>query len=81
MSTAEIKLDLFRKIDNLNDAELEKIYDVFLTLLYSHEKHMLADMERKAIQEALDGSKQDEVFSHESVMNEAKQKYPQLKFK
>lgn len=32
MNTAEIKLDLFRKIDNLTEPELEKMYRKYNTI-------------------------------------------------
>lgn len=72
MNTAEIKLDLFRKIDKLKDTELERIYQVFLSLLTPSEKYTLTDVERSAIEESLDCSKKGETFTHESVMKEAK---------
>jgi len=45
MNTAEIKLDLFRRIDNLKDIELEEIYQTFLSLLPSSEKYTLTNSE------------------------------------
>jgi UDP-N-acetylmuramyl tripeptide synthase len=81
MNTAEIKLDLFRRIDNLKDNELERIYQAFLSLLPSSEKYALTDSERKAIEEAMDYSKSGETLTYESVMQEAQSRYPQLKFK
>lgn len=81
MNTAEIKLDLFRKIDNLKDSELERIYQVFLSLLTPAEKYILADAEKKAINEALECSEKGEIYTNESVMKEAQNRYPQLKFK
>lgn len=81
MNTAEIKLDLFRRIDNLKDTELEEIYETFLSLLPSSEKYTLTNSERKAVEEALDCSKKGETCTHESVVEEAKTKYSQLKFK
>lgn len=47
MTTAEIKLDMFRKIDNLSESQLEKIYHVFLSLL-KFEKYSLSDAEKLA---------------------------------
>lgn len=81
MNTAEIKLDLFRKIDNLRGTELKKFYQAFLSLLPPSEKYTLAKEEGKAVEEALECSKKGEIFTHESVMKEAQTRYPQLKFK
>lgn len=81
MNTAEIKLDLFRKIDNLKDSDLERIYQVFLSLMTPTEKYALANTEKKAIEEALTCSEKGEIYSDESVMKEAQSRYPQLKFK
>jgi hypothetical protein len=81
MNTAELKLDLFRRIDNLKDIELERFYQTFLSLLSSSEKYALTNAERNAIEEALDCSKKGKTFSHEAIVEEAKVKYPQLKFK
>ncbi len=80
MNTAEIKLDLFRKIDNLKDTELDRIYQAILSLLPS-EKYTLTGAEKKAIEEALECSKKGETYTHESVMKEAQGRYPHLKFK
>ena len=80
MNTAEIKLDLFRRIDNLPKAELENIYNKFLALLNDTSKYKLTKLERKAIKEALAESENNNVHSHEEVVSEAKQKYPNLKF-
>jgi hypothetical protein len=34
MNAAEIKLDLFRRIDKLPKADLESLYDKFIALFY-----------------------------------------------
>lgn len=79
MGTAEIKLDLFRRIDRLSENELNKVYSAFLAILASSEKHNLTSQEIKAIDEAL--NKPYNPISSESVMNDARQRYPNLKFK
>ncbi len=81
MNTAELKLDLFRKIDMLSDSEIEKIHQLILTLINASEKYVLKDTEKMAIDEAIEYSKKGETLKHESVMNEAKNKYRKLKFK
>ena len=41
----------------------------------------LSEEENKAIDAALRESEKGEVYSHDEVMREAKEKYPHLKFK
>jgi predicted transcriptional regulator len=81
MNTAEIKLDLFRRIDNLSDAELKKRYDMITAILGNSSEYKLNPGERKAVDEAIADSKTGKVFTSEQVMSEAKQKYSNLKFK
>lgn len=81
MNAAEIKLDLFRRIDNLPKADLESLYSKFIALIDTSSKYQLNDFEKKAIEEALEKSGKDKVYSHSEVINEACQKYPNLKFK
>ena len=80
MNTAELKLDLFRRIDSLQKAELENIYDKFISLIDASSLYKLNKYEKKAIEEALKESKKGNILTHENVINEAKQKYPDLKF-
>ncbi|NJK96160.1 MAG: hypothetical protein HC905_15715 [Bacteroidales bacterium] len=79
MSTEEMKLDLFRKIDNLSDQELNKVYPTFLAILSSSEKHNLTSQEMKAVDEALNNPY--DPISTESVLSEARQRYKNLKFR
>ncbi len=81
MNAAEIKLDLFRKIDNLEDSELEKVYNTFLALLNTTSNYKLSNDEKEAIDEALEESKSGRTYTHEEVMEEASRKYPNLHFK
>jgi uncharacterized protein YktA (UPF0223 family) len=78
MNAAEIKLDLFRKIDKLKDIELERKYQAFLSLLAPQKKYSLTKAEKKAIEEALESS---ETYTHGSIVKQAKSRYPGLKFK
>jgi hypothetical protein len=80
MNTAEIKLDLFRRIDNLKEKELKILYGKLIELL-EHPKYHLSKAESQAIDEALESGKYKNSKTTEEVMNEAKQKYPKLKFK
>lgn len=81
MNAAEIKLELFRKIDSLKESELEIVYKKLLDLLSKPSEYRLSDVEKKAIDEALIASEKGEIYSHNKVMKEAKQKHPNLRFK
>ncbi len=81
MNAAEIKLDLFRRIDSLSKTDLEKIYNKFLALMDSTSNYKLSKAEQNAVEEALAESEKGNTHSHEEVMIEARQKYPNLKFK
>lgn len=81
MNAAEIKLALFRKIDSLNESELEKVYNKFIALLSTTETYNLTEDEESAINEALEAGKEGKNYTRKEVMQEARQKYPNLKFK
>ncbi len=80
MNAAELKLDLFRKIDNLNDADLKKVYHKFVALLDTS-VYKLSGAENKAVDEALKANKKEDTYTHEEVVKEARRKYGNLKFK
>jgi hypothetical protein len=80
MNTAEIKLELFRKIDRLPSKDLEIVFNNISSFINASSKYELSDEERKGIDIALEESAKGNVFSSESVVAEAKQKYPGLKF-
>jgi hypothetical protein len=81
MNAAEIKLDLFRRIDNLPKADLENLYHKFIALLDTNALYKLNESEKKAIVEALKKSEESKLVEHLDVLNEASAKYPNLKFK
>jgi hypothetical protein len=78
MNTAEKKLELFRKIDGLDENELNSVYNQLLSLLSSC-KYQLSDKESNAVEKAL--QTRNDTCSYESIVKEAEQKYPNLKFK
>jgi UDP-N-acetylmuramyl tripeptide synthase len=80
MNTAEIKLDLFRRIDSLSGDDLKRNYNKILKLLNNQSEYKLTLKERKAIEEAMEESKKGDILTHEQVLAEAKQKYSNLKF-
>ena len=81
MNTSEIKLELFRKIDRLKDSELESLYNKFMALLNTTTLYKLSDDERKAIDEALEESFKGTTLNRDEIMDEARSKYPNLRFR
>ena len=81
MNAAEIKLDLFRKIDSLKESELERVYNKFMALLSSSSPYKLSKTEKLAIDEALEVSRDEQSSTREEVMEDAKRKYPNLNFR
>jgi F420-0:gamma-glutamyl ligase len=81
MKTAEMKLDLFRKIDRLKDDEIEVIYKKFVSILENEKVYDLNKAEKKAIDEAVEVGEKNKKYSLTEVKNEARKKYPGLKFK
>jgi len=80
MNTAEIKLDILRRIDKLNEKQLKKIYHQLVQLLDISE-YKLSDQENKAIDDALAREDTNEYSTTNDVVKEAKQKFQNLKFK
>ena len=80
MNAAEIKLDLFRKIDRLPANDLENIYHSFLALLNASKEYRLSAEEKNAVMEALEDSKAGNVYSREEVMDDARKRFSNLHF-
>jgi len=80
MNTAEIKLDLFRRIDGLESSRLESVYSKIIGILGvdSQKENSLSPELIDALDEALEASKKGKTHSHEDVMNKTKAKYPNL---
>ncbi len=81
MNTAEIKLELFRKIDELSDTDLKRNYINILALLNAQTEYKLTPKERKAVEDAIEQSEKGNILTHDEVLTEVKQKYSNLKFK
>lgn len=78
MSTAEMKLDLMRKIDNLNDNQLKDAQNYFQYQFdgNDHDEWDNLDPQLKAkIEQGLEELAHGDVYSAESVVNEVKSKY------
>lgn len=80
MNAAEIKLDLFRRIDGIESSRLERVYDKIISLLgvEQQKESSLSPELIEALDEALEASKKGKTHSHEDVMNKTKAKYPNL---
>jgi hypothetical protein len=81
MNSAELKLELFRKIDNLPMSDLELVYKQVVQLIDSNSSYKLSTEERQVIQEAIDESNEGKTLSHGQVVEEARNKYGNLNFK
>lgn len=80
MNAAEIKLDLFRRLDSLDGSRLEKVYEKIISLIAaeSPRRNELSPEVKSALDEALESSKLGRVVSHEDAMTKTKEKYPNL---
>ena len=80
MNAAEIKLILFRKIDSLNESDLQKAYKKILNFLNAEtsNKSELTPELKDALDKALESSRQGKTHTHEEVMKETRKKYPTL---
>jgi len=81
MNTAELKLELFRRIDKLEEAALEAFYHKVLALLQEEGVYELSVSERRAIDAALEASEREEGYSSQDVKEEAQKRFPKLRFK
>lgn len=79
MNVAEIKLDLFRRIDGLESSKLEKVYAKIINLLGPEQKeNKLSPELKKALDDALTASENGQTHSHNDVIKLTKEKYPNL---
>ncbi|MBN2817622.1 MAG: hypothetical protein JXP36_01545 [Bacteroidales bacterium] len=80
MNAAEIKLDLFRRLDKLDSSKLEKVYNKIINLINADtpQTETLSPEIKAALDEALESSKKGRVFTHEEVMKKSKEKFPNL---
>ena len=81
MNAAELKLDLFRRLDKLDNKKLEKVYNKIINLINADAPYKLSKAEKAAIDEALEAGKDGQAYTREEVMDEARRKYPNLNFK
>jgi len=81
MNTLELKNKIIRKIDSLNEADFEKVYNQLLEVLKLETPYKISKEENEAIDLALKVSEEGETYSREDVIAEAQNKFPNLKFK
>jgi hypothetical protein len=81
MNTLELKNKIIKQIDCLNKEDLEKVYNQLLEILNSANHYKLSDEENEAIDSALKVSEDGETYTQNEVIFEARNKFPNLKFK
>jgi hypothetical protein len=73
MSTAELKLDLFRKLDSLSPDKLKKAYGLLSNFLNKNNKSdfwdELSEAEKKAINEGLKQLDSGQSYTYDEVRN------------
>ena len=79
MNAAEIKLELFRKLDGLKGNALEEAYGMVINLINSKKEISdwdgLTKTQQEAIQEGINQLDQGQGRSHKQVMSSLKKKY------
>lgn len=79
MSTAELKLKLFREIDTLEESKLEQVYGILLDFINNEsnteEWHSLSKTKQKGLIDAIDEMNSSEGIDHKSILDKYKQKY------
>ena len=81
MSTLELKDQIIRNIESLNEQDFENVFPQLLEVLKLGNIYKLSAEENEAIDQALRVSEEEGTYSHDEVMKEAKDKFPNLKFK
>ena len=83
MGNAELKLDIFRIVDQLSESELQKLYSMVNDLVNVNASSAtspwdrLSKAEQAAIEEGLSQIEQGKVKPHEEVMANFRKKYSQ----
>jgi len=79
MNTAEIKIDLFRKIDSLKGRNLQEAYGLFLNYLNSNdtldEWDNLTEEQQNALKKGVDQLDNEEGRKHHNVIADFRSKY------
>lgn len=79
MSSAELKLKLFRQIDNLDKSKVEELYGLFLNFINGKKNltdwNNLREEEREGILNAVKQIDENTGIPHSKVISRAKKKY------
>lgn len=79
MNIAELKLEVFRKIDSLDKKKLEEIYGILMNYLNSNddsdEWEKLSEEQQKGIIESIYDLEKDHGIPHNKVMEKYRKKY------
>lgn len=79
MSTADLKLQLFREIDSLEKTKLEQVYGMLLNFINNEndttEFDSLSPAKQEGLLKAIDEMNSSEGIDHNIVMNQFKSKY------
>jgi hypothetical protein len=79
MTTSELKLHLFRKIDALSAERLQEVYGKIINFLNSqddiNEWDSMSQVEQKAIMDGIEQLDEGKTISHQTVLSEARKKY------
>jgi len=77
----ELKNQIIRNIESLNEEDFQKVDHQLLEVLKLGNIYKLSAEENEAIDQALNVSEDEGTYSHDEIMKEAKDKFPNLKFK
>jgi ribosomal protein S13 len=77
MNAAELKLDLFRRIDGMSQEQLEKIYKRLIDVLENNSVYELSDVEIHAVNEAV---AEPSKYLEDDIKKDAQRNYPNLRF-
>jgi hypothetical protein len=79
MNSAELKLKLFREIDNLDGKDLEEAYGILLNYLHGKsdlaEWNKLSTEQKKGIEESIEQLNNDNAKSHAEVIKKYRDQY------
>jgi len=79
MNTADIKIDIFRRLDGLKDNHLKKVYGALLNLLNdeicTEDWEQYSQEQKKALLQGIDELERNEVSSHNEVIQQMKKRF------
>ena len=81
MSTLELKDQIIRNIESLNEEDFENVVQQLLEVLQLGSIYKLSVVGNEAIDQPLNHREAEELmYSHDEVMGDVKDKYPNLDF-